>query len=123
MSNVRPTSKGLFMLLGVSSVADFVICVGLGVAAGCCLISTIIVKQIYTARITSLSINIVLRILTFIVFGGGLFAIAAVLGGTKEIRDANSTFGFVLGVVLIEPIVWLVLKREAGLTHHSSGTG
>lgn len=100
------------MTLGTSPILDFSICLGLGVAAGACLLSTIIVLRLYSTSHNSKLKEWGLRVLTFLIFEGAIFAVAAIIGATKQLRNSNSTFGFVLGALIICPFIYKVYKNE-----------
>ena len=100
------------MYLGQSSILDFVVCAGLGVAGvSCALAATIAVREIASFSKTSLA-DAALRLLAFVLFGGALLSIAAVLGETRPLRDPNSILGFAVGVLLALPVVLTALGKK-----------
>jgi hypothetical protein len=100
------------MYLGQSSILDFVVCAGLGVAAvSCTLAATIAVRESPMTSNSSLA-GAALRLLAFVLFGGALLSIAAVLGETRPVRDPNSVLGFAIGALLASPILRAALRKK-----------
>ena len=100
------------MYLGQSSILDFVVCAGLGVAGvSCALAATIAVRESTSFFKTSLA-DYALRILAFVLFGGALLSIATVLGETKPVRDPNSILGFAIGALLALPVLFAALGKK-----------
>ncbi|WP_201494838.1 hypothetical protein [Rubrivivax sp. A210] len=100
------------MYLGQSSVLDFVVCAGLGIAAvSCTLAATITVRESAVIWNSSLA-DATVRVLAFVLFGGALLSIAAVLGDTKPARDSNSILGFAGGALLASPILLAAIRKK-----------
>jgi hypothetical protein len=100
------------MYLGISPLVDFLVCAGLGVAAGACMLSGIHAIAALPAGRLSPSSQAMYRLLVFVVFGGALLALATVIGETKSERSPGSILGFVLGVLLTSPLI-TVARRNA----------
>jgi membrane associated rhomboid family serine protease len=110
------------MYFGSSAVVDFALCAGLGVAAASCAAAAIkTVDVIASAHIRDGSRN-VLRVVVFLLGGGALLSIAAFIGGTKSVRDADSVLGFVVGVLAVVLLGLLVrrIRQIPQATHHTS---
>jgi len=54
-----------------------------------------------------------IRLLAFMLFGGALLSIAAVLGETKPVRDPNSILGFAIGALLALPVFFAALRKRS----------
>ena len=100
------------MYLGQSSIFDFVVCAGLGVAGvSCALAAAFAVRETATVFRTPLG-GSALRLLAFMLFGGALLSIAAVLGETKPVRDPNSILGLAIGALLALPFLLAAFRKR-----------
>lgn len=98
------------MYFGSSAVLDFALCAGLGVAAAsCAAMAMVVVNIIASARIHDGFRN-ALQVVVFLLSGGALLSIAACIGSTKAVRDADSVLGFVVGVLAVVLGGFLVRK-------------
>jgi uncharacterized membrane protein YfcA len=98
------------MYFGSSAVVDFALCTGLGVAAASCAAAAInTVDVIASAHIRDGSKN-VLRVVVFLLGSGALMSIAAFIGATRSMRDADSILGFVVGVLAVV-LLGLLVRR------------
>ena len=107
------TASHALMYFGTSALLDFAVCAGLGIAAGSCLVTAICLVRGADRLPLPKGAHPAVGLVSFLLFGGSLLSIAAVLGETKTARDAESIWGFVLGVVLLVPILWLTLRAGA----------
>ncbi|HOX68749.1 MAG TPA: hypothetical protein PKV56_12865 [Burkholderiaceae bacterium] len=93
-------------------VLDFAVCAGLGVAAVSCAIAAAVAVRASTTGATTKATSAAVGILAFVVFGGALLAIAAILGETKASRDPNSTLGFVVGASVVSIAFYAAVRRR-----------
>jgi hypothetical protein len=93
------------MYIGVSPYLDFFVCLGLGIAFAACLNASLFATRAVHLISSSTITIVVLRVFVFASFGLAMLSIAAMIGHTKPIRDANSALGFVLGAGLMLPLV------------------
>jgi len=100
------------MYLGASPFQDFAICAGLGVASASCALAAAIAARESTAFHLAAPLAALLRGFIFLLFGGALLSIAALLGDTKAIRDPNSILGFAVGALLASPLAFAALRRR-----------
>ena len=100
------------MYLGQSAVFDFAVCAGLGVAAVSCAIAAAVAVRASTTGPTSKATSAAVGILAFVVFGGALLAIAAILGETKASRDPGSTLGFVAGASVVSIAFYAAVRHR-----------
>jgi membrane associated rhomboid family serine protease len=110
------------MYFGNSALVDFAFCAGLGVAAACCVVTAIqTVSLITLARVRDGSKN-ALRTVVFLLSGAALLSIAAFIGATKSVRDADSVLGFVVGVLAVVLLSGLI-RRITRLPETKRATG
>ena len=53
-----------------------------------------------------------IRCLVFTLFAFSFLAIATVIGGTKGVRDPNSTLGYALGIAALAPFIFIRKSNE-----------
>lgn len=98
------------MYFGSSAIVDFAFCAGMGVAIACCMATAFqATNEIDSLKIRDCFKN-TLRVVVFILIGGAQLSIAAFIGGTKLMRDVDSVFGCVAG--LLAAILLGVLFRR-----------
>lgn len=100
------------MYFGSSAIVDLALCAGLGVAAACCVAAAIKTANVIASTQVRDALKNVLGVIVFLLSGGALLSIAAFIGGTKSVRDANSVLGFVIGAVAV--VLFGVLLRRIG---------
>lgn len=78
-------------------------------AASCVAAAIETVNVIATAQMRDGSKK-VLRVVVLLLDGGALLSIAAFIGGTKSVRDADSVFGFVVGMLAVGLLGFLIRR-------------
>lgn len=98
------------MYLGISPYIDFAVCAGLSVASAAVIVAAVFCVRAIPGKEVSPRIQALLRVLVFLVLGSALFSVAAVIGHTKPVRDANSILGYVVGLTLMFPVMLLSFR-------------
>ena len=98
------------MYFGSSALIDFALCTGLGVATACCVVATMMAANVLASAQTREGLKNLLRFAVFLLGGAAQLSIAAFIGGTKSMRDADSILGFAVGVLAVVLLGVLIRK-------------
>ena len=100
------------MYFGTSPAIDFCLCLGLGLASSACAYCSVQAAQSLARDTLPKSTQMAIRCLVFTLFAFSFLAIATVIGGTKGVRDPNSTLGYALGIAALAPFIFIRKSNE-----------
>jgi hypothetical protein len=97
--------------LGKSWLIDFLACAGLGIAAACCLIALRGTINPMLDQLKAPALRSAMRLVGLGAFIGVELAIVVFIADTDGLRQPQSIFGYVLGIVLLVPALATLLRR------------
>lgn len=97
--------------LGKAWLVDFLACAGLGFAAACCLLAMRNSMNPLIDQLRSPNVKSALRLASLAMFIGAQLAIVAFIADTDGIRQPNSIYGYVLGILLVSPALASLVRR------------
>ncbi len=97
--------------LGKDWLVDFLVCAGLGFAAACCLLALRNSINPLIDQLKSSNVKSTLRLVGLAMFIGTQLAIVVFIADTDGIRQPNSIYGYVLGILVVAPALASLVRR------------
>lgn len=118
-------NKESTMYFGSSPETDFSLCFGLGVAFVMCAVTAAGATHLIVASSARPILKAIMRVVAFVVCSGAMLSVCAVIGGTRDVRDASSSFGFDCGVLAAAAMAVALyrLQRSSNKTDDAGSRG